>query len=176
MPRKTFILGVTMIVILIVVAGMGWTLSNSKKPTLASSPSPSSSPSASPAATPAASGTPSQPGTEKPTSPPVSQTQIRDNVLTFIMNDHNETAPYMQNFMWIGGRVDTGLVGAETYQFLSNGWNVTIRYPVVPNPVYKVTAEYISLISEVMPQKAIIDWRGTWQNETIVETFYEFTP
>jgi hypothetical protein len=176
MPRKTLIFGVAMIAVLIVASGIGWTLFNSSQPTLAVSPSPSPSLAATLVATPAVSEKPSQSGTEEPTAAPVSQTQVRDGVLAFIANNHNETAPYMQSFMWTGGRVDTGLVGAETYQYLSNGWNVTIHYPVVPNPVFTVTAEYISLISEVWPQKIIVEWQGTWQNGTVIETLYKFTP
>jgi hypothetical protein len=78
----------------------------------------------------------------------------------------------MQSLNWTGGRVDRGLiVGAELYTYISGGWNVTMTYPVYPNPIYTVTADYSSP-SLGIPYRVI--WEGTWQNGTITETSYTF--
>jgi hypothetical protein len=87
--------------------------------------------------------------------------------MTYIKTNHNETTPYLQSFNWTGGKVDLGLVvGSVLYSYLSQGWNVSIRNPVVPNPVYTVTADYI--VGSVA-----IFWQGTWQGGSINETIYE---
>jgi hypothetical protein len=100
------------------------------------------------------------------------QEQARDEVMTYIGHSHNETAQFMQNLNWIGGRVDQGLlVGSDLYTYISGGWNVTMRYPVVPSPIYSVTADYTALGTSI-PYRVI--WVGTWQNGNIVETKYEF--
>jgi hypothetical protein len=78
----------------------------------------------------------------------------------------------MKDLVWTGGRVTPPkLLGAETYMYYSQGWNVTITYPVVPNPIYKVTADY-SALGISIPYRII--WKGTWQNEVIKETSYVF--
>ncbi len=70
----------------------------------------------------------------------LTQGQIRDQTMAFVGINHNETVPYMQSLTWTGGRATPeGLMGAETYSYQSSGWNVTIQYPVVPNPVYTIT-------------------------------------
>jgi hypothetical protein len=55
--------------------------------------------------------------------------------------------------------------------YYSHGWNVTINYPVVPNAIYNVTADY-SATSVGISYRII--WQGTWQNEVINETSYIF--
>ena len=106
------------------------------------------------------------------------QRQARDNVMTYIQTHHNETAQLMQNMQWTGGRVDTQLVGAEVYVYTtlksvpgSAGWTVTLDFPVVANPTYTVTVNFIQ--SGVL-EPAIIIWEGTWiQNGTVTETKYQ---
>jgi hypothetical protein len=105
------------------------------------------------------------------------QERVREAVMDYIKTNHVETAPYMQTLMWTGARMPQGMIlGSETYTYESYGWNVTMRYPVYPNPIYTITVSYISLISQITPQKDIIAWQGTWQNGTITETNYTFTP
>jgi hypothetical protein len=78
----------------------------------------------------------------------------------------------MKDLVWTGGRVTPpNIVGAETYMYYSLGWNVTINYPVVPNAIYQITADY-SAVSTGIFYRAI--WKGTWQNEVINETSYVF--
>ena len=102
------------------------------------------------------------------------QEQIRDDVMAFIEADHPETAQFMQSFNWTGGSTTPeGIVGAETYSYTSDGWNVTMQYPVVPNAVYSITANYTT---PGPPAQATVAWQGTWQNGTITEKSYNFTP
>ncbi|MCW4005945.1 MAG: zinc-ribbon domain-containing protein [Candidatus Bathyarchaeota archaeon] len=103
------------------------------------------------------------------------QEQVRNQVMAYIEANHPETAVFMQVFAWTGGRVDTGLIGAETYTYLSSGWNVTLQYPVVPNAPYTVTADYSATTADgqaSIPYRII--WTGTWQNNTITEESYVF--
>jgi hypothetical protein len=100
------------------------------------------------------------------------QEQVRNDVINYLRNSHNETAQFMQNLNWTGGRVDQGLlVGSDLYTYISGGWNVTMRNPVVPNPIFNITADYKAPGTGI-PYRVI--WTGTWQNGIIVETNYEF--
>jgi hypothetical protein len=103
---------------------------------------------------------------------PTRQEQVRDSVMAYIENKHNETGQFMVNLNWTGGRVDRGLiVGAELYVYISGGWNVTMTYPVVPNPLYRVTADY-QAPGTAIPYRVI--WTGTWHDDVITEDSYEF--
>jgi hypothetical protein len=100
------------------------------------------------------------------------QEQVRDEVMCYIQSSHPETAQFMQNIVWTGGRTTPpNLIGAETYMYFSRGWNFTISYPVVPNAIYTITADYSSP-STGIPYRII--WQGIWQNGTIKETRYTF--
>jgi Mn2+/Fe2+ NRAMP family transporter len=78
----------------------------------------------------------------------------------------------MKNLVWTGGRVTPqNLVGAETFMYYSQGWNTTISYPVVPNAICSIVADY-STTSIGIPYRII--WNGTWQNEIINEISYVF--
>ena len=105
------------------------------------------------------------------------QEQVRDAIMVYIEANHNETAQYMQNLNWTGGRATPAMiVGSETYIYQTIGWNVTMQYPVVLDPIYTVTAKYTSPVSQITPEQLIVDWQGTWQNGTIIETSYTFNP
>jgi hypothetical protein len=97
---------------------------------------------------------------------------VRDAAMSYIKSRHPETAKFMANLDWTGGKVTSpNLIGAETYMYYSQGWNVTINYPVYPNPIYKITADY-SAIGISIPYRII--WKGTMQNELVNETSYVF--
>ncbi len=119
-------------------------------------------------------------GLVSPTPSPTqlsTQEQVRDAIMLFIRTSHNETAPYMQMQAWTGGRATSAdMLGSETYSYLSHGWDVTMRFPVTPNPIYNINATYVSPVSQYFPEKAIVSWQGTWQNGTIVETNYAYSP
>jgi hypothetical protein len=113
-------------------------------------------------------------GSPTPTSSPTltTQEQVRDAAMSYIKSRHPETAKFMTNLAWTGGRATPpNLIGTETYMYYSQGWNVTINYPVYPNPIYKITADY-SAIGISIPYRII--WKGTMQNELVNETSYVF--
>jgi hypothetical protein len=92
--------------------------------------------------------------------------------MNYIKSNHPETAQFIKDLAWTGGRVTPpNIMGAETYMYYSQGWNVTINYPVVPNAIYNIVADY-SAPSIGIPYRII--WQGTWQNEDINETNYVF--
>lgn len=165
MARQTLIIGTVVVLIIVIVVG-GYAVWQSGYFNPAATPSPSVSPSPTP--TPVTTPTP----TSSPAPNDSAQVQVRDAVMTYIKTNHNETSQYMLSFNWTGGRVDTGLLGAVLYSYLSQGWNVTMQYPVVPNPIYTITADYTS---QVTPTEKIVSWLGTWQNATISETSYNNT-
>ncbi len=81
----------------------------------------------------------------------------------------------MNDLAWTGGRTTPeGILGAETYTYLSQGWNVTIQYPVIPNPTYAITADYSATSSEGASIPYRVLWQGNWENGTITETSYTF--
>jgi len=104
------------------------------------------------------------------------QEQIRNDAMAYIKANHSETAQFMDNLVWTGGRTTPdGILGAETYTYLSQGWNVTIHYPVIANPIYEVTADYSAASANSnasIPYR--VTWQGTWENATITETSYDF--
>ena len=99
--------------------------------------------------------------------------QIRDEVICFIEANHPETAQFMGELVWTGGKEETGLLGAEIYNFESQGWKVTISYPVIANPTYHITANY-SVPSGMVSIPYAINWEGTWENGTITEASFVF--
>jgi hypothetical protein len=102
--------------------------------------------------------------------------QICDAPKACVEGNHPETAQFMDIISRTGRRQDTNLLGAETYTYHSQGWNVTMQYPVVLDPIYSVTAKYTSPVSQITPEQIIVYWQGTLQNGTITETGYVFNP
>lgn len=143
-------------------------------------PTPSPTPFPSPTQTPVPSLSPTQTSTAvtpTPTPPrptPVlsEQETVRDSVMNYVKTKHPETAQFMNNLVWTGGRVTPqNLVGSETYMYYAHGWNFTMTYPVVPQTVYKIIADY-SAPDVGIPYRVI--WQGNWQNQIINETGYVF--
>ncbi len=133
-------------------------------------------PTPTPTITPTSTTTPAPTNSANPTPTPspalATQETVRDSTMNYIQTNHPETAQFMTNLIWTGGRAtQNNLVGAETYMYYSQGWNATITYPVYPNPIYKITADY-STTSNGIPYR--ITWIGTWQNDIINETSYVF--
>ena len=101
---------------------------------------------------------------------------IREAVLTYIKDNHPETAQFTNDLSWTGGRTTPeGIVGAETYTYNSNGWQVTIQYPVIPNPVYDITVNYnVPAETGSISIPYSITWTGNFRNGAITETNYMF--
>ena len=96
--------------------------------------------------------------------------------MAYLKTNHPETDQFMSNLAWTRGRTTPeGILGAETYTYNSREWNVTIRYPVVPNPIYTVKTDYSATAASggaSIPYRVI--WEGTWRNGTITETSHTF--
>jgi len=103
------------------------------------------------------------------------QEQVRDDAMAYIKTSHPETAQFMNNLAWTGGRTTPeGILGAETYTYISQGWNVTIQYPVIASPTYAITADYSAASAGNASIPYRVMWQGTWENRTLTETSYTF--
>ena len=146
MANKTLIIVVAVVLIVIVAGSAVWVCNN-----------PNFNPSPTPTPTP---------------TPATPQEQVRDDIISFINNNHNEIAlvnPLITDLNWTGGRQETGLVGAETYIYTSDFWTVLIEYPVVPNPIYTVYVDF----GRISPQVA---WQGTMEGGNITENNFTYKP
>ena len=103
------------------------------------------------------------------------QEQVRDAAMAYIKAIHPDTAQFMNNLAWTGGRVTpSDIIGAETYTYISQGWNVTISYPVVLNPRYTITADYSATSTGGASIPYRVFWQGFWEDGAIVELNYIF--
>jgi hypothetical protein len=103
----------------------------------------------------------------------LTQEQMRDLTLMYLQGTHNETSSYMHDMSWTGGQMDMGMmVGSNKYNYMGNGWNVTIQNPVVPNPIYTVTAVY----TPSNMHNSMMTWVGEIVNGTVTQTSYEYNP
>jgi hypothetical protein len=176
---KLLVAGLVVIVLILAVGAYMQATQPTPQPTLSPSPTikPTQIPNPSFSPTPTSlesTPTPSSPTPSSPTPTPnlSEQEVIRNLVMNYIKSNHSETAQFMNNLVWTGGRATPeNVVGAETYIYYSGGWNFTMTYPVVPQAIYKITADYKT--TEVsIPYRVI--WQGTWQNQIIKETDYVF--
>ena len=101
------------------------------------------------------------------------RTQLRDGVIQYIETNHPETVRFLADLEWIGGKVETQLLGAETYAYSCQGWEVTIQNPVVPTPLYIITANY-DVPSDGITIPYAVFWQGTYSNGAFTETDYSF--
>lgn len=170
-PKFKIVAGVFIVIILsIAIAGFIVVI---QQPFLSPSPSLTPTPSPSSPIPTQSSSTPTAPApTPTPTPPLTEQARIRDQVLNFIRINHPETTIFMTDLAWSGGRVTLyNIVGSEVYIFYAGGWNFTMSYPIIPQPVYSIIADYKSP-GVGIPYRVI--WEGTWQNQEIKETNYVF--
>jgi hypothetical protein len=167
MPPKTLLLGITVLSIVIIVAGVGWTLVNNTQPfspTTASGSGQTSTIGNTNETQPAypdtttndttsgtsatspdnAAGTTSNNTTLVPTLSP--QEQIRDQSMTFLKNSKAETAALMTNLLWTGGRDNAAPEGIERYLYYSvdNTWSVTVESSTNSTSAYTITGLYNS--------------------------------
>lgn len=112
---------------------------------------------------------PSASPTPSPTPEIALQETARDSAIRYIATNHADIASLTTNLTWTGGRQETGLVGSDTYIYISGNWNVTTTNPVVPDPTYTISAVYTDTANQVT-----IEWKGTYQNSTITETSYNY--
>ena len=107
--------------------------------------------------------------TPSPTPEVVTQETVRDSAIMYIATSHADIASLTSNLTWTGGLQETGIVGSVTYIYLAGNWNITITNPVVLDPVYTVSAIYTDTANAVT-----IVWEGTYENEAITETNFEY--
>ncbi len=112
---------------------------------------------------------PSPTPTPSPTPEVPTQQTARDAAMQHIAANHTDIASLTENLTWTGGRQETGLVGSETYIYTAGNWNVTITNPVVLDPIYTISAVYTDTANQVT-----IEWAGTYQNEAITETAFNY--
>ncbi len=94
--------------------------------------------------------------------------EIRNAVMSFIRDYHPTTARLIGDIVWIGSDITpSGLVGKTTYQYLGGGWNVTIGWAVIANPIFDIQVEN---------RHEEITWTGTVYDGIINETSYEEKP
>jgi hypothetical protein len=92
----------------------------------------------------------------------------RNSVMSYIRDHHPTTARFIGDIVWIGIDITPfGLVGITTYQYLGRGWNVTISWAVIANPIFEVTAKN---------RHEGITWTGTVYDGVVNETNYEEKP
>jgi len=101
------------------------------------------------------------------------QAQLRDAVIQYIQTNHPETYQFLADTYWTGGKMETQLLGAETYAYSSQGWKLTIQYPIVPSPMYIITANY-NIPSGGISIPYAVFWQGTYSNGVFTETDYSF--
>jgi hypothetical protein len=102
------------------------------------------------------------------------QELARDAVMAYIESNHIEAAPFLNDLIWIGGREESNLLGAETYVYLSGGWTVTIKYPVIADPAYQITADYSSQSTGGIGIPYRLIWEGIWEDGSVSETSFNF--
>jgi len=101
---------------------------------------------------------------------------IRETALTYLKDTHPEAKQFTNDLTWTGGKQETGLLGSEIYIFSADGWQVTIQYPVVPNPTYDININYnIPTSSGTVSIPYAIAWTGTFTDGTITEMSYMLT-
>jgi hypothetical protein len=105
-------------------------------------------------------------------TPPDPNQEVIDDVMNFIGVNHPETAQFMEDLSWFGARTPTGLAGSVVYVYFIDGWNMTLRHPVVLNPVYSATVQFTEFSKGVTYE---IVWKGTWQDGVVNEVSYAFT-
>jgi hypothetical protein len=96
--------------------------------------------------------------------------------VNYLQEHHPETVPFFKITSWSGGLVPNpeGFMGSTTYKYIGIGWDLTIQYPVVPDPIYNVNATYTTPNSQ--SSSIIVDWQGTWHSGNITEISYSYKP
>lgn len=150
MANKTLIIVIAVVLIVIAAGSVVWVCNDPNfNPTPTSTPTP---------------------------TPDALQEQVREKVISFIIEKYNVTAdsvmvnpPLATDLDWTGGRQETSLLGAETYIYTIDFWTVVIEYPVVPDPTYTVYVDF----GRISPQVA---WQGTVEDGNVTENYFTYKP
>ena len=102
---------------------------------------------------------------ENQESVPEPPESARDTAINYIIQEHEELGTLSVPSSWEMENLTPGLLGASNLQYTSDGWTVTISYPVVLEPTYTVDIEYAGAVS--------FQWTGTVsQNWAVTETSF----
>jgi hypothetical protein len=166
MPPKSLLLGITVLSIVIIIGGIGYTLVQNQTAST-SSTSGNGQPTTTPDTTPEVQ--PQYPDTNSTdinggissTTPDTSggsgtgdssstasspQEQIRDQGMAFLKVSKTETAPLMNNLTWSGGRDDLAPMGTDRYLYYSMDftWSVTVESATNSTTAYTISGTYNS--------------------------------
>jgi hypothetical protein len=167
MPPKSLLLGITVLSIVIIIGGIGYTLVQNRTASTYSTSGngqPTTTPDTTPevhpqypdtnstdingeasSTTPDTSGGSDTGGSSSTVSSP--QEQIRDQGLAFLKVSKTETAPLMNNLTWSGGRDDLAPMGTERYLYYSIDltWSVTVESATNSTTTYTISGTYNSV-------------------------------
>ena len=176
MPNKIFIFGMTVLAVVIIIGGIGWTLFKPNQSTVPPSGNsqttqpPSNLPEGQNSETPPEGSDSTVTNSSETTGSSVLPEEVRDAAMAYVKIKHSKTAQFMTDLSWAGSRLDSEELGNETYvYYAASGWTVTVQWSLVSNPVYDVSAELNS-------EENFILWQGTYQNGNIKETSYTQSP
>jgi hypothetical protein len=92
----------------------------------------------------------------------VSPESARDMAIQYIAEKYPELADLAVPNEWtFTDLTPEGMLGASTYRYMGLGWNVTIRFMVVLDPVYTVTVEHSGDVE--------FTWEGTVESSGVTE-------
>jgi len=102
-------------------------------------------------------------------SGPVSPESARDATIRYIVENYPGLADLPISSEWaFTDLTPEGMLGASTYRYMGLGWNVTVRFMVVLEPVYTVTAEYSG--------DEAFTWEGTVDGSGVTELSTSLSP
>ncbi|MFP3951826.1 MAG: hypothetical protein ACLFVP_06805 [Candidatus Bathyarchaeia archaeon] len=73
--------------------------------------------------------------------------RARDLALQHIVDNHPELGELYVSTHWITEVEPQDLLGSSTLRYIAEGWNITVKYPVIQYPDYSICAEYSGEIS-----------------------------
>lgn len=89
----------------------------------------------------------------------------RDTAIDYILSAHEELIALSVPTSWEMQNLTPGILGASKFRYTSDGWNVTVSYPIVLEPTYTIEVDYA-----VEPG---FQWNGTVShNWNVSETNY----
>ena len=86
-----------------------------------------------------------------------------ETAVRYVLERHPELGEVEIPSLWVTEMAaPNGLVGASTLRYFSEGWNVTVKFPIVQHPDYNVEVRYTGGVDLI--------WSGTVHNNGEVST------
>lgn len=99
----------------------------------------------------------------------VSPESARDAAIQYIVENYPELADLAVTSEWaFTDLTPEGMLGASTYRYMGLGWNVTVRFMVVLEPVYTVTVVHSGDVE--------FTWEGTVESSGVTELSTSLSP